>query len=96
MPNIALHTLGTDLFMLNGEHFIIIADYMSKYPIIEHLGHDTTSYAVAKITSKYISLFGAPHSIISDNGPQFIGKPYKQLMSSFNIAHVTSSPHHSR
>ena len=56
---------------------------MSKYPIIEHLGHDTTSYAVAKITSKYISLFGAPHSIISDNGPQFIGKPYKQLMSRF-------------
>ena len=96
LPNIAWHTLGTDLFMLNGEHFIIIADYMSKYPIIEHLGHDTTSYAVAKITSKYISLFGAPHSIISDNGPQFIGKPYKQLMSSFNIAHVTSSPHHSR
>ena len=82
-PNIAWHTLGTDLFTLNGEHFIIIADYMSKYPIIEHLGHDTTSYAVAKITSKYISLFGAPHSIISDNGPQFIGKPYKQLMSSF-------------
>ena len=82
--------------MLNGEHFIIIADYMSKYPIIEHLGHNTTSYAVTKITSKYISLFGAPHSIISDNGPQFIGKPYKQLMSSFNIAHVTSSPHHSR
>ena len=96
LPNIAWHTLGTDLFMLNGEHFIIIADYMSKYPIIEHLGHDTTSYAVAKITSKYISLFGAPHSIISDNGPQFIGKPYKQLMSSFNISHVTSSPHHSR
>ena len=25
LQNIAWHTLGTDLFMLNGEHFIIIA-----------------------------------------------------------------------
>ena len=96
LPNIAWHTLGTDLFSLNGDTFLIIADYMSKYPIIERLGRDTTSQAVANITSKYFSLFGAPQSIISDNGPQFIGKPYQQLMNNLDIAHVTSSPHHSR
>ena len=96
LPNIAWHTLSTDLFMLNGDTYLIIADYMSKYPIIERLGRDTTSQAVARITSKYISLFGVPHSIISDNGPQFIGQPYQQLMRKLDIAHVTSSPHHSR
>ncbi len=96
LPNIAWHTLGTDLFMLNGDTYLIIADYMSKYPIIECLGRDATSHAVARITSRYISLFGVPHSIISDNGPQFIGQPYQNLMKKLDIVHVTSSPHHPR
>ena len=80
LPNIAWHTLGTDLFMMNGDTYLIIANYMSKYPITERLVKDSTSQAVANITSKYISLFGVSHSIISDDGPQFIGKPYQQLM----------------
>jgi transposase InsO family protein len=32
--------------------------------------------------------------IISDNGPQFIGLPYKQMVKEYGISHVTSSPHH--
>ena len=40
-----------------------------------------------------MAIFGIPHSIISDNGPQFIGKPYLQLIKQYHISHVTS-PHH--
>ena len=94
LPNIPWHTLSTDLFVFNGESYLIIADYMTKYPIVEKLGQSTTSQTIANITSKYLSLFGVPHSIISDNGPQFIGNPYKNLMEKLKITHVTSSPHH--
>ena len=75
LSNIAWHTVGIDLFILSDNTYVIIADYMSKYLIIECLGRDTTSQAVAKTTRKYISLFGFPHSIISDNGPQFTAQP---------------------
>jgi hypothetical protein len=96
LPNIPWHTLGTDIFTLNGDNYIIISDYMSKFPIVEKLGNDSSSQKIANITSKYITLFGIPHTIISDNGPQFTGKPYQSMIQQYGIAHVTSSPHHAR
>ena len=96
LPNIPWHTLGTDLFTYESENYLIISDYMSKYPIVEQLGNDSSSNKIANITSKYISMFGVPHQIISDNGPQFIGKPYQKLMQQYGIVHTTSSPHHPR
>ena len=43
-------------------------------------------------TKKTLALFGKPDIIVSDNGPQFIGKPYQDLMACWEIQHVTSSP----
>ena len=96
LPNIPWYTLGTDLFTHENDNYLIISDYMSKYPIIERLGNDSTSNKIANLTSKYISMFGIPHQIISDNGPQFTGKPYQKLMQKLGITHTTSSPHHPR
>ena len=69
---------------------------MSKYSIVEKLRKDSSSQKVANITSKYNAIFGIPHSIISDNGPQFIRKPYQQVIKQYGISHVTSSLHHPR
>ena len=96
LPNVPWHTLGSDLFTQDQENYLIISDYMSKYSIVEKLGKDSSSQKVANITSKYIAIFGIPHSIISDNGPQFIGKPYQQIIKQYGISHVRSSPHHPR
>ena len=90
------HTIGTDLFTLNDENYLIIADYHSKYPIVERLGHDTSSRHVAAVTSHVFSMFGCPNTIISDNGPQFVGSAYQAMTNSYGINHVTSSPHHPR
>ena len=92
LPNIPWHTLGTDLFTHDGENYLIISDYFSKYPVIERLGNDSSSHKIASITSKFIGMFGIPHTIISDNGPQFTGKAYQNLIKLHGIAHSTSSP----
>ena len=39
-------------------------------------------------------MFGYPNTIISDNGPAFIGKAYQSLMKELDILHIASSPHH--
>ena len=80
VPHIPWHTLGTDMFRLNGRDYLIIADYHSKFPIF--------------LKKKVFALFGVPNKIISDNGPQFIGHHFQDMMTKFGITHVTSSPVH--
>ena len=83
--------LGTDLFEVDGEHFVLICDYFSKYPIVTPL-HATTSENVTEEIRKAVSLFGRPDEIVSDNGPQYIGKPFQDFVHKWGIQHTTSSP----
>ena len=96
IPQQSWHTLSMDLFHLNDKTFLIIVDYHSKFPVIHDLGHSLSSRHVAEVTSSTFGLFGIPNCVITDNGPQFIGQPFKDLMESYHISHVTSSPHHSK
>ncbi len=93
-PNIPWYTLGTDLFTLDGQDYLLISDYHSKFPIVEELGKDSSRQHVAKITNRIFSMFGVPHKIVSDNGPQFIGKAYQEMVNQYGISHITSSPYH--
>ena len=94
IPNVVWHTLGTDLFYMDHQEYLIIADYKSKFPIVEKLNGNSSCKYVANITEKIFSIFGVPNSIISDNGPQFIGKAYQNLMKKHGINQITISPHH--
>ena len=83
--------LGTDLFEVDGEYFLLICDYFSKYPIVTPL-HATTSEKVTEEIRKAVSLFGRPDEIVSDNGAQYIGKPFQEFVHKRGIQHITSSP----
>ena len=83
--------LGTDLFEVDREHFVLICDYFSKYPIVTLL-HATTSENVTEEIRKAVSLFGRPDEIVSDNGPQYIAKPFQDFVHKWGIQHTTSSP----
>ena len=83
--------LGTDVFAVDSEHFMLICDYFSKYPIVTPL-HATTSENVTEEIRKAVSLFGQPDEIVSDNGPQYIGKPFQDFVHKWGIQHTTSSP----
>ena len=94
VPSHPWHTLGMDLFTLDNRNYLIIADYHSKYPVVHQLGTDSTSKTIAQITSNTFALFGVPNTIISDNGPQFVGQAFQELLKSYGVTHITSSPLH--
>ena len=96
MPQVPWNTVSTDLFTLDGQDYLIIVDYYSRYPIVECLKKNTTSSTVTDICSRTFAMFGIPKTLISDNGPQFTAKPFQQLMCKMDIQHITSSPHHPR
>ena len=85
-------TVGTDIFQIGDVHYIIIADYFSKLPIVEALPKPATSETVANIMKRYIGIFGIPDIVRSDNGPHFIGQAFVQLQRRFGFTHITSSP----
>ena len=95
IPTAPWTKLGTDLFVLNREDYLLVTDYHSKYPLVYKL-KDTSSKAVAGIMSGVFSLFGPPAEIMSDNGPQFTGQPFKDMCRKWSITHKTSSPHYPR
>lgn len=83
--------LGMDLFEKEGEHFLVIVDYFSRYIVVRHLKETTSETMIREIESVWL-LLGIPHCVITDNGPQYKGEAFRQLMQKWDIQHITSAP----
>ena len=62
--------VGTDIFTINNENFLIISEYYSRYLFIKKLPFLNTA-APIRATKECSSLLGIPREIMSDNGSQF-------------------------
>lgn len=86
--------LGADLFTIDRQNYLLLADYFSKYPIVEPLPEPCKSSHIASLVGKYCGLFGKPDALHSDNGPHFVGQSFQAMLQEWGIKHQTSSPHH--
>ena len=91
VPQRAWSKVGTDLFCLNSENYIIIVDYYSKFPEIQKL-EETTSSSVITALKSVFARYGIPDIVVSDNGPQYSSHEFKQFAQTWQFQHVTSSP----
>ena len=83
--------IGTDLFSIGNQTYLIIIDYHSKYFDVYKLP-DATARTVIEYTKKSFSKFGIPTEVISDNGPCYNAKKYKRFSKDWDFKHNTSSP----
>ena len=93
VPIIPWTKLGSDLFSLNGENYLLIVDYTSRFPIVKKL-KSQTGKAVADMYCLIMSEYGWPDTIVSDNGPCFVSQEFKDLLKLKSVVHITSSPHY--
>ena len=96
IPSRPWQYIGTDLFEIDGKHFLIIADKYSKFPLVDEVTANKTSKGVTDAVSRYCAIFGRPEKIFSDNGPQYSGKAFQDFINQWGISHVTSSPTYSQ
>ena len=54
----------------------------------------TDTKSAIKITKKWISRWGPPKQVITDNGAQFTSHEFQQFMKENDIDHVTSPAYH--
>ena len=70
VPPRAWHTIGTDLFTLEGPEYLVVADYYSKYPFVRRIpSGQGNSHTVIKMLRQIFSEQGIPKVVRSDNGP---------------------------
>ena len=73
-----------------GESIMALIDYRSRYPIASILKSTTTSNIIDKLEACF-TMFGYPHEIITDNGPQFISSEFDQYLKQRKIIHRETS-----
>ncbi|XP_062572464.1 uncharacterized protein K02A2.6-like [Saccostrea cucullata] len=95
LPSRPWSKIGMDLFELSGNHYLLVVDYLSKWPELAKLESLTSKCMITHLKSM-ISKYGIPDIMISDNGPQFSSYEFKEFVKSYYITHTTTSPYHAQ
>ena len=88
--------VGSDLFMLNNENYLMVVDYYSRYPEVAHLGRDTSAQHVIDKMKEIFARHGIPDYLVSDNGPQYSSSLFTDFVRAYDFKHITSSPRYPR
>ena len=75
----------------NGEEYLVVCDYYSRYMIAERF-ESATAQSLCKAVNKIICSLGVPNAIVSDNDPQFVSDQFSKLIKKWDIVHRTSAP----
>ena len=88
------HTLGIDNFELNGKLYLILVDYLSKFPVIRKVS-STSAKETISVLRQVFSEYGIPNKLICDRGTNFTSKDMREFAVKWNFSLVfTSSEHH--
>ncbi|CAC5373515.1 unnamed protein product [Mytilus coruscus] len=91
LPERPWSKVAADIFHLNGNDYILIIDYYSKWPEIHKLDNLTRKNTIDYLKSTF-SRCGIPDIFFSDNGVQFSSLECKDFAKDYGFQHLTSSP----
>ncbi len=95
IPCLPWQYVSQDLFHHGDHNYLVTVDHYSDYFEVDSLC-DTLATTVVKATKKVFARHGSPMVCLTDNGPQFISRQYKDFCDLWNFRHITSSPYHSQ
>ena len=90
LPEYPWQKVASDMFVLNGDSYLIIVDYFSRYLEVIKL-KSTTSRAITEAMKAVFSRHGIPETVVSDNGPQYSAEEFAKFAAEYNFHHVTSN-----
>ncbi|XP_022808398.1 uncharacterized protein K02A2.6-like [Stylophora pistillata] len=92
VPERAWATVAADIFYYKGKDYLLVVDYLSKYPEVARLSCKNSETVILAVKDKFAS-HGIPERLIADNIP-FNRVKSKDFASKWEIEVVTSSPHY--
>ena len=85
--------IATDIFYFEGDSYLLLVDYPSRYPIICKLTSMTAQHVIGHLKVIF-SEYGWLGTIVSDNGPCYMAEAFIKTMQLYRVNHITSSPHY--
>ena len=83
--------LAMDLFEFDGQTFLLVVDYYSRWIEVKHMPTQTSKRVIRRLKA-IMSIHGIPEVVVSDNGPQFASEEFSQFARAYGFTLVTSSP----
>lgn len=93
LPTKPWEKLGTDIFEYDGQKYLMIVDYYSRYPIVRQLPNIKAETICSQFTNIFTE-FGMPTTIMADFGSQYTSEQFKKRCRDVNIDITYSSPYH--
>ncbi|XP_041361067.1 uncharacterized protein K02A2.6-like [Gigantopelta aegis] len=90
LPPAPWEKLGMDLCEHQEKHFLVVVDYYYFIEILQ-LPSTTSRSVILKLQSVF-ARFRIPKEVVSDNGPQFSSKDFKDFSESFTHYEQSSIP----
>ena len=78
---------------VEGKMILVIVDAHSKW-IDAIVTPNATSATVVEELRPLFAQFGLPETVVTDNGPCFVGAEFEEFLASNGIKHITSAPYH--
>ena len=94
-PDLPWQNVGTDLFSWSGRDYVVTTDYHSGFFELDNLPDTTSETVVGKLKNNF-SRHGIPHTLVSDNGPQYASAVFRKFAQNWQFVHETSSPGNSQ
>ena len=84
MPGRPWQKIAADLFEIEGQQFLLIADYYSKIPFVKSMTKITSSACIDYMKSVF-AVHGIPDELITDNGQQFVSYELQAFTDAWGI-----------
>ena len=93
-PDRPFQQIAADFGSHGGRQFLIIVDCRTDWPDIVDMGNDTTAPKLIAALRDQFCRTAVPDLLWSDGGPQFMSSKLAQFLTTWGVAHSTSSPHY--
>ena len=91
IPQYPWQIVATDLFVWNGDDYLLVVDYYSRFWEVAKLPNTKSVTIIGKI-KVFFARHGIPETVMSDNGPQYSANEFTRFSKEWGFNHVTSSP----
>ena len=93
IPAFPWTNIATDIFHSEGDSYLLLVDYTSRYPIICKLTSMTAQHVIGHLKVIF-SEYGWLDTSVSDNGPCYKAEAFTKTMQEYRVNHITSSHHY--
>lgn len=85
--------IACDYCEIKGRDYLITVDYYSNWIEIDYMSSTGTPKLIETL-KRHFARFGIPKQIVTDPGPQFTSREFKNFLREWGIEYIEASPFH--